>query len=116
APAAVAERARGAATAAARGHARAVALPSGGAPEPGTEYLLWQTLLGAWPSGYHRAAGYLTKAMREAKTATSWRQPDPEYEAGALAFAAAALADPALTRQIAAFAERIAAPAPLHPL
>ena len=42
--------------------------------------------------------------MREAKTATSWRQPDAEYEAGVLAFAAAALADPALTGQIAAFA------------
>jgi (1->4)-alpha-D-glucan 1-alpha-D-glucosylmutase len=100
----------------ARWHDRAVALAGGGAPEPGTEYLLWQTLLGAWPIGYERTAGYLTKAMREAKTATSWRQPDPAYEAGALAFAAAALADPTLTGQIAAFAGRIAAAARVNSL
>ena len=86
-----------------RWHGRAIALASGAAPEPGTEYLLWQTLAGAWPIGYERAAAYLTKAMREAKTATSWRQPNAEYEAGVLAFAAAALADPVLTGQIAAF-------------
>jgi (1->4)-alpha-D-glucan 1-alpha-D-glucosylmutase len=91
-----------------RWHERAAGLAGGRHPEPGTEYLLWQTLLGAWPIGYERAAGYLTKAMREAKTATSWQHPDEEYEAGALAFTAAALADPALTGRIAAFAGRIA--------
>ena len=101
---------------AARWHDRAIALASGRHPEPSTEYLLWQTLAGAWPIGYERAAGYLTKAMREAKTATSWRQPDPQYEAGVLAFAAAALADPPLTGQIAAFAGRIAAAARVNSL
>ena len=100
----------------ARWHDRAIALASGRAPEPGTEYLLWQTLAGAWPIGYERAAGYLTKAMREAKTATSWRQPDEQYETGVLAFTAAALADPALTGQIAAFAGRIAAAARVNSL
>ena len=99
-----------------RWHGRATALASGGVPEPGTEYLLWQTLAGAWPVGYERAAAYLTKAMREAKTATSWRHPDEEYEAGALAFAAAALADPTLTAQIAAFTGRIAAAARVNSL
>jgi (1->4)-alpha-D-glucan 1-alpha-D-glucosylmutase len=54
--------------------------------------------------------------MREAKTTTSWRQPDTEYEAGVLAFTAAALADPALTGQIAAFADRIAAAARVNSL
>jgi malto-oligosyltrehalose synthase len=100
----------------ARWHDRAIALASGSAPEPGSEYLLWQTLLGAWPIGYERAAAYLTKAMREAKTATSWRQPNPGYEAAALAFAAAALADRTLTGQIAAFAGRIAAAARVNSL
>ncbi len=101
---------------AARWQERAIVLASGRAPEPGTEYLLWQTLASAWPIGYERVAGYLTKAMREAKTATSWRQPDAEYEAGVLAFAAAALADPALTGQIAAFGDRIAALARVNSL
>jgi (1->4)-alpha-D-glucan 1-alpha-D-glucosylmutase len=100
----------------ARWQERAIVLASGRAPEPGTEYLLWQTLAGAWPIGYERVAGYLTKAMREAKTATSWRQPDAEYEAGVLAFAAAALADPALTGQITAFGDRIAALARVNSL
>jgi (1->4)-alpha-D-glucan 1-alpha-D-glucosylmutase len=97
-------------------HDRAIALASGRAPEPGTEYLLWQTLLGAWPIGYERAADYLTKAMREAKTATSWWHADAGYEAGALAFAAAALADPVLTGQIAAFTARIAGAARVNSL
>jgi (1->4)-alpha-D-glucan 1-alpha-D-glucosylmutase len=100
----------------ARWHDRAIALTSGGAPEPGIEYLLWQTLAGAWPIGCERAAAYLAKAMREAKTATSWWHPDEEYEAGALAFAAAALADPALTGQIAAFTGRIAEAARVNSL
>jgi (1->4)-alpha-D-glucan 1-alpha-D-glucosylmutase len=99
-----------------RWHDRALALAGGRGPEPGTEYLLWQTLAGAWPIGYERAAGYLVKAMREAKTATSWRQPDEDYEAGALAFTAAVLGDPALTGQIAAFTGRIAAAARVNSL
>ncbi len=99
-----------------RWHDRATTLASGRAPEPGTEYLLWQTLAGAWPVSYERAAGYLTKAMREAKTATSWRRPDGDYEADALAFAAAALSDPALTGQLAAFVARIAPAARVNSL
>jgi (1->4)-alpha-D-glucan 1-alpha-D-glucosylmutase len=100
----------------ARWHGRALALAGGRHPEEGTEYLLWQALTGAWPIGYERAAGYLVKAMREAKTATSWRCPDGEYEAGALAFLAAALADPGLTARIAAFAGRIAPAARVNSL
>jgi (1->4)-alpha-D-glucan 1-alpha-D-glucosylmutase len=100
----------------ARWHDRAVALTGGRGPEPSTEYLLWQTLLGAWPVSGERAAGYLTKAMREAKTATSWQRPDEEYEAGALAFTAAVLGDPDLSGQIAAFAGRIAGAARVNSL
>ena len=99
-----------------RWHAEALALAGGRGPEPRTEYLFWQTLAGAWPIGYDRAAGYLAKAMREAKTATSWRNPDARYEAGALAFAAAVLGDAALTGQIAAFVARIAAAARVNSL
>jgi malto-oligosyltrehalose synthase len=94
-----------------RWHDRAVALAGGRGPEPGTEYLLWQTLAGSWPISYERAAAYLTKAMREAKTATSWQDPDAGYEAAVLAFTAAVLADPELAGRIAAFAGRIAAAA-----
>jgi (1->4)-alpha-D-glucan 1-alpha-D-glucosylmutase len=58
--------------------------------DPDTEYLLWQTLVGAWPVDEDRLREYLTKAMREAKTRTSWTDPDPAYESAALEFAARA--------------------------
>ncbi|HEU5416934.1 MAG TPA: malto-oligosyltrehalose synthase [Streptosporangiaceae bacterium] len=62
-------------------------------PEPDTEYLLWQTLTGGWPVEPGRLTEYLRKAMREAKTATSWADPDEDYEAAVLGLAKAVLAD-----------------------
>jgi (1->4)-alpha-D-glucan 1-alpha-D-glucosylmutase len=85
-------------------------------PEPDTEYLMWQTLVGAWPVSAERAAAYLTKAMREAKTATSWQDPDEDYEAGVLGFAAAVLSDAGLAAAIAGFNARIAAAARVNSL
>jgi (1->4)-alpha-D-glucan 1-alpha-D-glucosylmutase len=67
------------------------------------EWLLWQTLVGAWPVSPQRVDGYLRKAMREAKTVTSWTDPDPGYEATVLAFAGAVLRDPMLSARIAGF-------------
>jgi malto-oligosyltrehalose synthase len=90
---------------------RAAALSGGRAPEPDTEYLMWQTLIGAWPIERDRLAGYLTKAMREAKTRTSWTDPDHGYESAVLAYADAVLGDPELTRRIGRFAAQIAADA-----
>jgi (1->4)-alpha-D-glucan 1-alpha-D-glucosylmutase len=60
---------------------------TGPAPDPDIEYLIWQTLAGAWPVGGDRLQEYLIKALREAKTHTSWTSPDQEYEAVVLAFA-----------------------------
>jgi (1->4)-alpha-D-glucan 1-alpha-D-glucosylmutase len=85
-------------------------------PDPDTEYLMWQTLVGAWPVSADRAAEYLTKAMREAKTATSWQDPDEDYEAGVLRLAAAVLGDAGLAAAIAGFAARIAADARVNSL
>ena len=76
-------------------------------PEPDTEYLLWQTLVGTWPADPERITRYLTKAMREAKTATSWTDPDTAYEDAVRGLARAVLADSRLSGQIAAFAARI---------
>jgi (1->4)-alpha-D-glucan 1-alpha-D-glucosylmutase len=72
-------------------------------PDQDTEYLLWQTLVGAWPIGDDRLAGYLRKAMREAKTATSWVDPDLGYESTVLDLADLVLADHELTGRISAF-------------
>lgn len=64
------------------------------APARKDEYLIYQTLLGAWPNqeealdGFaERIAEYLTKALREAKQRTSWARPDEGYEAACIGFA-----------------------------
>ena len=114
--AALAECAPGWAREVRRWHARAVTLTAGPPPEPDTEYLLWQTLAGAWPVSGDRLAGYLGKAIREAKTATSWASPDPGYEAAVLSFAAAALADELLTGWIGQFVAALAPAARVNSL
>jgi (1->4)-alpha-D-glucan 1-alpha-D-glucosylmutase len=100
----------------ARWHERALAQTSGAAPEPDTEYLMWQTLAGAWPVDSERLTGYLRKAMREAKARTSWTDPDPEYESMVLTFAEAVLDDDELTGQIASFVAGLAADAAANSL
>jgi (1->4)-alpha-D-glucan 1-alpha-D-glucosylmutase len=66
-------------------------LRSGGAPDANEEYLIYQTLLGAWPIGAGRLEGYLEKVMREEKTHTSWAAPDERWEGAATSFALALL-------------------------
>ena len=98
-----------------RWHARAVSL--GGSPvDPDTEYMLWQTLVGAWPIGGKRLATYLEKAMREAKTWTSWADPDPGYEGAVQALAAAIAGDEALRESIGEFVAAIGADAAANSL
>jgi (1->4)-alpha-D-glucan 1-alpha-D-glucosylmutase len=84
-------------------HDRALQLARTVLPAPDTEYLLWQTLAGAWPISEDRLTGYLRKAMREAKTRTSWIEPDSGYESAVLDLARAVLDDETLTGRIAAF-------------
>ncbi|HEX5420570.1 MAG TPA: malto-oligosyltrehalose synthase [Gammaproteobacteria bacterium] len=64
-------------------------------PSRNEEYLFYQTLVGTWPvlggqaelPAYRkRLEGYMLKALREAKTTTSWTNPDEEYEAAVLQF------------------------------
>lgn len=75
-------------------------------PEPEVEWLFYQALAGAWPADLawddqagltalaDRMAPFMLKAVREAKTYTSWTAKDAEYEAAVEAFTRAAL-DPA---------------------
>jgi (1->4)-alpha-D-glucan 1-alpha-D-glucosylmutase len=69
------------------------------APDPNDELLLYQTLVGVWPSSKREEHGlterlkeYMLKAVREAKTHTSWIDPNPDYEAAATAFVQAVAA------------------------
>jgi (1->4)-alpha-D-glucan 1-alpha-D-glucosylmutase len=50
------------------------------APDRHAEYLLYQTLIGAWPIDRARCQQYMLKACREAKINTSWHEPNIGYE------------------------------------
>lgn len=60
------------------------------APDRNDEYLLYQTLVGAWPSEnrdsaewdafVNRIQKYMFKAIREAKEHSSWANPNTQYE------------------------------------
>ncbi len=53
---------------------------SGGVIDRGTEWFLYQTMIGAWPICAERLRSYMEKAMREAKLRTSWVSNNTEYE------------------------------------
>src|SRR3954452_20967709 len=53
---------------------------TGGMDDPNEEYLVWQTLVGAWPIVPGRLELYLEKALREAKRTTNWLNPDEAHE------------------------------------
>src|SRR5216683_2562756 len=62
-------------------------------PDRNVEYLFYQTLLGAWPTGLapgdaeemkslaERIDAYMVKAVREGKQQSSWSNPNAAYEA-----------------------------------
>jgi (1->4)-alpha-D-glucan 1-alpha-D-glucosylmutase len=92
------------------------------APDRNDEYLLYQTLLGAWPAESLDAAGmtefrqritdYMRKATREAKVRTSWINPNEEYDDAVRQFVTRLLpedggADPFL-KDLLAFQRRVA--------
>ena len=70
-------------------------------PDNNEEYLLYQTLVGAWPfrmdseeerlNFVGRMTQYMEKAVHEAKINASWLNPNPEYVAGISKFIEAIL-------------------------
>jgi (1->4)-alpha-D-glucan 1-alpha-D-glucosylmutase len=85
-------------------------------PDPATEYLLYQTLVGAWPIEVERVSAYLEKAMREAKLHTSWTQPDPDYEQAIQDFAASLLNDSGFRGEMEAFVAPLVHPGRINSL
>jgi (1->4)-alpha-D-glucan 1-alpha-D-glucosylmutase len=59
---------------------------TGGMDDPNEEYLVWQTLVGAWPIVPQRLELYLEKALREAKRNTNWIEPNERHERRVMAF------------------------------
>ncbi len=78
------------------------------APSRNDEYLIYQTLIGAWPlqsqaivnnedalrTLHVRIESYILKAIKEAKVHTSWINPNEEYEDATRHFISALLAHP----------------------
>ncbi|HEY32062.1 MAG TPA: malto-oligosyltrehalose synthase [Dehalococcoidia bacterium] len=69
-------------------------------PEPNTEILLYQTLVGAWPLHENdvpdfkqRLKTYMVKAAREAKVFTNWLSPNLDYESALTRFLESILDD-----------------------
>jgi (1->4)-alpha-D-glucan 1-alpha-D-glucosylmutase len=81
-----------------------------GMPDRNAEYLLYQTMVGAWPIDAQRLTDYMLKAAREAKAHTSWTDPVPAYEDAMKAFVSRILKDPAFIEDIETFVK------PLVPL
>ncbi len=84
-------------------------------PSEPDRYLLFQTLLGAWPLASEpdaafgeRIVAYAVKAAREAKQRTSWLSTNEPYEEALRTFVLGVLAEPTLSRSLGARARSIA--------
>ena len=64
-----------------------------GYPDRGLEYLMYQTLIGAWPIEEDRLAQFLLKSAREAKVHTSWINQVAAYEGAVAQFVRSVLSD-----------------------
>ncbi len=87
------------------------------APTANDEYLLYQTLIGAWPGQQdevdeeefvNRIRNFMLKAVREAKEKTSWSSPNEEYEAATKEFVSAVLQSPEFCDDFVPFQRTIA--------
>lgn len=79
-----------------------------GAPDDIERYLIFQTLLGAWPICSRRTLDYVRKALREAKRNTSWLSPNPEWERAVERFVLALYGDERFTGSLARLLEALA--------
>ena len=70
-----------------------------GWPDRNAEYLLYQTLVGAWPIDTPRVAAYMAKASKEAKVHTSWTEPSETYDRALESFVALDPRRPGLRRR-----------------
>ncbi|WP_043644649.1 malto-oligosyltrehalose synthase [Nocardioides alkalitolerans] len=84
-------------------------------PDPGFGALLWQAVLGAWPTVdasdlRDRLHGYAEKAMREAGDRTTWTAPDAAYEKAVHRAVDAAFDDKGARRALRDLLARVAGP------
>ena len=94
------------------------------APDAISEYLLYQTVVGIWPllgdgqpaaddisAIRERVEAYMIKASREAKSRTSWTEPDDDFEKALKKFLSAILEpDRPFVREVTSLVSEIARP------
>ena len=83
-------------------------VPVEGGPSWNEAYLIFQTLVGAWPLELERLEAYVEKALREAKVNTNWVEPDEVYEHGVRDWCRALYGNRAFLEELEPFAEVVA--------
>lgn len=89
---------------------------SGTCLDANTEYLLYQTLVGAWPVNIDRIRAYMEKAVREAKIHTSWIRPNHKFEEDLQVFIANIFSDVAFIASLEEFVRPLMMPGYLNSL
>jgi (1->4)-alpha-D-glucan 1-alpha-D-glucosylmutase len=85
-------------------------------PDRHAEYLLYQTLIGAWPIDHDRAWGYMLKACREAKISTSWHEPNVSFEEKIRGFVGGVFESPDFIASLERFVEPLILPGRINSL
>jgi (1->4)-alpha-D-glucan 1-alpha-D-glucosylmutase len=83
-------------------------VPEHGRPSWNEAYLVFQTLVGAWPLERARLEAYVEKALREAKVNTNWVEPNEEYEQAVRDWCRGLYSKRAFLDELEPFAERVA--------
>jgi (1->4)-alpha-D-glucan 1-alpha-D-glucosylmutase len=86
------------------------------APDRHAEYLLYQTLIGAWPIDQERCWQYMLKACREAKIKTSWHEPNFAYEESIRSFVDGVLQKPDFIASLERFIDPLILPGRINSL
>jgi (1->4)-alpha-D-glucan 1-alpha-D-glucosylmutase len=80
---------------------------AGSCDDPATEWLFWQSLVGAWPINLDRMLAYIVKATREAKLQTSWSDQNVEYESRVAAYVRSVMTNDAVMVSVEQFVNRL---------
>jgi (1->4)-alpha-D-glucan 1-alpha-D-glucosylmutase len=85
-------------------------------PDPNTEYLLYQTMIGAWPIEKDRLLTYMEKACREAKTHTCWLTRNEAFEKATRDFIEALYTDAGFCDDVEQFVKPLIEPGRINSL
>jgi (1->4)-alpha-D-glucan 1-alpha-D-glucosylmutase len=89
---------------------------TGAMPDANTEYLYYQTLIGAWPLTVERVQAYMLKAVREAKLQTSWVANNRDFEDSLMEFIARTMEHAPFMKDVEQFVERVKYPGRINSL